>query len=111
MDEGKLLRILKALAHPRRFRMIREIAAAGELSCSQLGECFTLSQPTVSHHLKILGDAGLLVVRHKAQHHFISLNRALIDEVLEFLPARLDPLGEQKPASPRRKPVKGASAK
>lgn len=111
MDEGKLVRVLKALAHPRRFRMIQEIAAAGELSCGQIGECFPLSQPTVSHHLKILGDAGLLLVRHKAQHHFISVNRVLIDQVAEFLPAQLSAGCGEKAGRPGRRPAKRALVK
>lgn len=89
LDEARLVRVLKALADPKRFRMIREIAAAGELSCGQVGERFKLSQPTISHHLKILGDAGLIVVREAAQHHFISVDQDLIDLVMELLPTRL----------------------
>lgn len=81
--------MLKALADPKRFQMMQEVAAAGELSCGQLGERFPLAQPTISHHLKILSDAGLLVVREKGQHHFISLDRALISSILDLLPKRL----------------------
>jgi DNA-binding transcriptional ArsR family regulator len=86
--ETSLLRILKALAEPQRLRMIQELAAAGELSCGQVGERFTLSQPTISHHLKILSEAGLLVVRREAQHAFVSVNQRLLDRVLKPLPAR-----------------------
>lgn len=88
MNDTTLLRVLKALAEPRRFRMIQELAAAGELSCGQIGERFPLAQPTISHHLKILNDAGLLVVRREAQHAFVSINQEFIDRVLKPLPAR-----------------------
>jgi ArsR family transcriptional regulator len=89
LNEARLVRVLKALADPKRFRMIQEIAEAGELSCGQVGERFHLSQPTVSHHLKILGDAGLILVREDGQHHFISVDRDLIAEVAALLPVRL----------------------
>ncbi len=89
MDDGKLVRVLKALADAKRFRMVQEIAAAGELSCGQLGDKFDLSQPTISHHLKILLDAEVLQARHEAQHHFISVNQQLLDEVALVLPTRL----------------------
>ncbi|MCU1280205.1 MAG: sdpR 5 [bacterium] len=69
--------------------MVQEIAAAGELSCGQLAGKFDLSQPTVSHHLKILLDAGVVVARHEGQHHFLSVNQTLLDEVAALLPARL----------------------
>jgi ArsR family transcriptional regulator len=83
-----LLQVLKALAEPQRFRMIQEVAAAGELSCSQLGERIRLTQPTISHHLKVLYEAGLLVVRRESRHMFISVNQGLIDRVLRALPTR-----------------------
>ncbi len=89
MEDGQLVRILKALADSKRFRMVQELAAAGELSCGQLGSRFDLAQPTVSHHLKILVEAGVLVARQQAQHHLISVNHALLDRVSELLPFRL----------------------
>ena len=89
LDDGKIVRVLKALGDPKRFHMFQEIAEAGELSCSQIGKRFPLSQPTISHHLKILHDAGVLVVREEGQHHFISVNQALVEGVLRMLPRRL----------------------
>jgi ArsR family transcriptional regulator len=89
MTDTALLRMLKALAHPIRFRMVQEIAADPELSCGQIGERFDLAQPTISHHLKILHDAGVLVVRREAQHAFVSVNRPVVNAALERLPDRL----------------------
>ncbi len=87
MDDRALVCALRALGDAKRFRMVQEIAAAGELSCGQIVERFDLSQPTVSHHLKILVDAGLLVVRQEAKHHFVSVNPAFVKQVAEQLPA------------------------
>jgi ArsR family transcriptional regulator len=89
VEDQHLIRVLKALAHPIRFRMVQEIAAAGELSCGGLGEKFDVSQPTVSHHLKILGDSGLLKMRNHGQHHFVSIDQRLLAEVAGMLPTRL----------------------
>lgn len=106
MDEGALIRVLKALAEPQRLRMIQELAAAGELSCGGIGALFPLSQPTISHHLKILNEAGLLVVRRQAQHAFVSINQALLHSVLKPLPA-------PPPTDPQRswKQERGAAGK
>lgn len=107
MDDGRLVRVLKALADPKRFRMVQQLAQGGELCCGDLGRCFAVSQPTISHHLKLLADAGVLTVRHDGQHHFISVNRALLDEVSALLPARLR-VGRPRPARPARAgPVPG----
>src|SRR6266700_3907024 len=88
IDDGEVVRVLKALADPKRFQMVRDIAAAGELSCGQVAERFDLAQPTISHHLKILTDAGIVVARQEAKHHFISVNRELLRKVLDMLPGR-----------------------
>jgi ArsR family transcriptional regulator len=89
MDEARFVKILKALADPKRLRMVQEIAKAGELSCGQIGGRFNLSQPTISHHLKILADAGLLQAREAGQHHFISVDADLIQQVTDFFPKGL----------------------
>lgn len=89
MDDQRVIRILKALSDANRFRMVREIAAAGKLSCGQVGELFALGQPTVSHHLKILAEAGILVVRREGQHTIISVDGGMLDEMAALLPARL----------------------
>jgi ArsR family transcriptional regulator, arsenate/arsenite/antimonite-responsive transcriptional repressor len=102
MDESTLLRVLKALADPKRFKMVRDIAAAGELTCSQVGERFPLSQPTISHHLKILTEAGLLQVRASGQNHYISANTGLIAQVAASLPGRVAPAAS---GARRRKPA------
>lgn len=88
-NDRQMIRVLKALADPKRFQMLRKIAAAGELSCTQIGKRFPLAQPTISHHLKILHDASLLEVREEGQHHFISVNQPLLRNVLQMLPRRL----------------------
>ena len=54
--------LLKALADPVRLRLMSLIASrpGGEACVCDLTGAFELSQPTISHHLKVLHDAGLL---------------------------------------------------
>jgi ArsR family transcriptional regulator len=61
-DAADLARVLKALADPARLRLLSVIQAAdgGEACQCDLTEPVGLSQPTVSHHLKVLHDAGLV---------------------------------------------------
>jgi ArsR family transcriptional regulator len=88
-SDRQIVRTLKALADPTRFRMVREIAEAGELSCGEVAERFDVSQPTISHHLKILLEAGLLVQRTEGKHHYTSVDRALLANLAAMLPERL----------------------
>lgn len=57
-----LAKILKSLADPSRLRLLSIVAASpsGEVCACDLNEPVGLSQPTVSHHLKVLVDAGIL---------------------------------------------------
>ena len=54
--------LLKALADPVRLRLMSLIAShpGGEACVCDLNQAFELSQPTISHHLKVLHEAGLL---------------------------------------------------
>jgi ArsR family transcriptional regulator len=54
--------LLKALADPVRLRLMSMVASHtdGEACVCDLQEAFELSQPTISHHLKVLHDVGLL---------------------------------------------------
>ena len=59
-DAVALAHIYASLADPVRLRLLSMIAAAGEICSCDLTEPLSKSQPTVSHHTKILADAGLI---------------------------------------------------
>jgi ArsR family transcriptional regulator len=101
MDDTRLVRALKALSDPKRFRMVQVVASAGELSCGRIGAEFALTQPTISHHLKILTEAHLLLMRREGQHAYARVNRELI-EALRDLPDRLAPARRAPPLSGRQ---------
>jgi ArsR family transcriptional regulator, arsenate/arsenite/antimonite-responsive transcriptional repressor len=50
----------KALADPTRVAIVNRLAGAGEVCVCELVDEFELSQPTISHHLKLLREAGLV---------------------------------------------------
>jgi ArsR family transcriptional regulator len=55
------VRFLQALADPVRLSIIRQIAACDDSVCAcDFVECCTVGQPTISHHLKVLREAGLI---------------------------------------------------
>lgn len=68
MDAAQFHRIAKALAEQRRFEILEAIAQAEELSCGEIVEQFTVSQATISHHIKELVNAGLAEVRKEGQY-------------------------------------------
>jgi ArsR family transcriptional regulator, arsenate/arsenite/antimonite-responsive transcriptional repressor len=66
-DAGVLARSFAALADPIRLRLLSAIAAADEVCACDLVAVSGRSQPTVSHHMKILVDAGLVTRDKRGQ--------------------------------------------
>ena len=64
----------KALADPTR-QAIMELICCKWLSVGEIVEAIEVSQPTVSHHLAILRQAGLVNVRTEGKHSYYSLNQ------------------------------------
>lgn len=82
-----LARALKALADPTRLRLISIVAAsAGEEACAcDLVEPTGLGQPTVSHHLKILTEAGFLTRSQRGTWAYFALVPGALDSVARLL--------------------------
>jgi ArsR family transcriptional regulator, arsenate/arsenite/antimonite-responsive transcriptional repressor len=59
-ERDQLAAQFKALADPTRVAIINALSAAPEVCVCNLTDAFELSQPTISHHLKILREAGLV---------------------------------------------------
>lgn len=67
--------LFRALGDPARVRILNCLATAGEAACvCELVEPVGLSQPTVSHHLKKLVDAGLLEREQRGKWAYYSVN-------------------------------------
>lgn len=69
MTEKQFLKIARALADPTRLSLLRAIVEQGEISCGEVAERFPIAQPTVSHHLNVLLNAGLVEMRKQGQYH------------------------------------------
>ena len=106
MDANQFQRIAKALADPRRFKILEVIAASGEMCCGDVAECFPVAQATVSHHLKELNDAGLIEMRAEGQFKYLRARPESLAEYVEQLSSRV---GFQK--NPGKKTHGGGSRK
>ena len=87
------LRIAKALADARRFAILERIAGAGseDAACQHLCEAFPGSQPTMSHHLRQLADAGLIETRREGQYVHYRLRVETVRAYIATLETRLSP--------------------
>src|SRR2546423_15502856 len=66
VERGQLVALFRALGDPTRLEIFRLIAARSAPICvCDVVERFPLSQPTISHHLKVLREAGLVTVSRR----------------------------------------------
>jgi ArsR family transcriptional regulator len=87
VEAERLGRMLKAVADPTRLQLISLIKAApeGEACVCDLTEPLGLRQPTVSHHLKVLVEAGLLTRERRATWMWYALVPGALDSLGELL--------------------------
>jgi DNA-binding transcriptional ArsR family regulator len=77
-----------ALAEPTRLSIIELLARNQELSASEIGSKFSTSASAISQHLKVLREAGLVIVKKRAQQRMYQLDVATMLELEEWIYAR-----------------------
>jgi DNA-binding transcriptional ArsR family regulator len=85
MDQQHLADCLKALGHPARLEILRVIAARGTCVCGEVVEVMPLAQATVSQHLKVLKEAGLICGRIDGKNSCYCLDPRGIADLREAL--------------------------
>jgi ArsR family transcriptional regulator len=100
--------LLQAAADPTRLSILRQLSASGPVCACDLTACCEVSQPTVSHHLKVLREAGWISGERRGTWIWYSL---LPEAVARFrrLAGGLEPAGPRPVAAlagrPTRLPV------
>ena len=76
---------LKALGHPVRLGIAMQLAAEPETCACDFAEVFGVSQPTVSEHLRVLREAGLVTTKRRGTQICYSLDPVAIREIGRLL--------------------------
>ncbi|MGW3353404.1 ArsR/SmtB family transcription factor [Nonomuraea rubra] len=90
LDAGQaagVARVFKALGDPVRLRILSIVAsrAGGEVCVCDITDAFELSQPTISHHLKVLKEVGLLTSERRASWVYYRLVPETLGELSALL--------------------------
>lgn len=80
--------LFAALADPTRLGIIDLLAQAGELSASQISSKFGSTASAISQHLKVLREAGLVLMQKRAQKRIYQLDTAHMAEIKEWIEVR-----------------------
>lgn len=89
-DRSSAPEAFKALGDPVRWTIVRYMAEQPELPGSVLDEALSISRPTISYHIRILTQAGLVDVSKRGRNHYYTLRhdvlRTLLDELSGLMP-------------------------
>ena len=75
------IQLLAALADPTRMEILRELAGSPEVCACDFTSCCDVSQPTVSHHLKVLRDAGAVHSERRGNRVYYRIAPNLIERL------------------------------
>lgn len=84
MDYKKEILIFKALSDNNRLQIV-DMLSCGELCACKILEKFDITQPTLSHHMKTLCEAGLVMARKQGSWNYYSLNQENIFDFIHFI--------------------------
>lgn len=87
MDAEKAAQAFKALGDDNRLRIIELIASQGEMCACRILDELDIAQPTLSHHMKLLKDAGLVKARKQGRWMHYSMDRSMLESIEGFLRA------------------------
>ena len=74
----------KAMNDPTR-RKILELLNRGDLTAGEIANQFDMTRPSISHHLDLLKQAGLVVCVRKGQFQKYSINTTIFDEIVKWM--------------------------
>jgi ArsR family transcriptional regulator, arsenate/arsenite/antimonite-responsive transcriptional repressor len=79
-----LNQLFKALNDPTR-RQILELLGKADMSAGDIADRFNMSKPSISHHLDLLRQAGLVESVKKGQFIYYSINTTVFDELVKWM--------------------------
>lgn len=73
------VRLLQALADPARLEIVRQLGRSAVVCACDFTDCCGVSQPTISHHLRVLREAGVVDTERRGTNIYYSLARDFPD--------------------------------
>lgn len=91
--------VFKALSDGNRLTILGMLVN-GEICACRILEALSITQPTLSHHMKVLQQCGLVSARKVGQWSYYSINRAKLTEIVDFFDGMLGDLPDGGPVVP-----------
>ena len=119
MKNEDLINAVAVIAEPVRIQILRLIASKGEMCAKDILPKFDITQPTLSHHMSILEEHGLVSSRKQGRCVFYSINKKTFTAINAFFRDFVEPgnievdvsIKRKKPQTKAAAPVKAADKK
>ena len=77
-------KICKALGDPQRAQIV-DMISCGEICACRIQTALDMAQATLSHHMRILCESGIVVARYEGKWTYYSLNSSAVDSEIQFI--------------------------
>lgn len=81
----KLIEAMSIIAEPTRLRILQVIASRGQMCAKEILPEFNITQPTLSHHMNLLEECGLVATRKEGRMVYYSINKPTIAALSELI--------------------------
>ncbi|MGH2474470.1 MAG: ArsR/SmtB family transcription factor [Candidatus Limnocylindrales bacterium] len=107
------VRLLSALADPTRLAIVRQLAIDSETCACDFTACCDVAQPTVSHHLRVLREAGVVTSERRGQWIYYRLTPDVSERVTAIgrglVPGGLIPVSDLTGRTPTPRPARATA--
>lgn len=81
MNDEMAVKVYKALGEPTRLRLVKALASEPEMACAVMANKLDIqANSTLTHHLKLLIDCGLLTVRKEGTYRYYKIHREVLEK-------------------------------
>lgn len=85
MENEQAAKIFKALGHPTRVRIVRHLIEIDTCVCGEIVGIFPYSQSTISQHLKILKQSGIVCGEVEGPKTYFCVDKSLLEQFKQFV--------------------------
>lgn len=85
LSKDQLAKIFKALGHPTRVKIVEHLIEINSCVCGEIVDIFPFSQSTISQHLKLLKESGIVCGEVEGPRTFFCVDKAILQEFKHYI--------------------------